>query len=272
METGDKITQLENEIKVLKNEVQAVLLDIRENVLNAENPFSSPKAAATSHQTIIDHQVQTNAPQPVSEPKSTHATNACARSAPAAAPAPTPPVQEQKPVSATHPEETHAHETGETDHKTNVRKPAKTTETEHKNNGKKTIETTSEDIGQTEPFEEQFEMEPPRFEIGKNRSPKGQPDLVAYAGLACWVEDSTRRLGKERTQALLEISETAGLLPPDVREILTKLTTIKSTEHSYKPTARDYFDSLVKIAAIFGNKSDYNAALLLILAQGDVHG
>ena len=69
METGDKITQLENEIKVLKNEVQAVLLDIRENVLNAENPFSSPKAAATSHQTIIDHQVQTNAPQPVSEPE-----------------------------------------------------------------------------------------------------------------------------------------------------------------------------------------------------------
>ena len=44
METSDKITQLENEIKVLKNEVQAVLLDIRENVLNAENPFTAQRS------------------------------------------------------------------------------------------------------------------------------------------------------------------------------------------------------------------------------------
>ena len=273
LETSDKITQLENEIKVLKNEVQAVLLDIRENVLNAENPFSTPKPAVTSHQTIIDHQSQMNTPQPVTEAKSTPTPAPAPAPAPAVPPvsSPAPPVQEQKPITV-HPDETHAHEAGETDRKNNVRKPAKTCETEPKNNKKKTAETTCEDISQTEPFEEQFEIEPPRFEISKSRSPKGQPDLVAYAGLACWVEDSTRRLGKERTQALLEISETAGLLPPDVREILTKLTTIKSTEHSYKPTARDYFDSLVKIAALFGNNSNYNAALLLVLAQGDVHG
>jgi len=68
------------------------------------------------------------------------------------------------------------------------------------------------------------------------------------------------------------ISQPAPVITPDVKEILNRLTTIKSTEHSYKPTARDYFDSLVKIAALFGNNSDYNAALLLVLAQGDVHG
>jgi hypothetical protein len=101
VETSDKITQLENEIKVLKNEVQAVLLDIRENVLNAENPFSTPKPAVTSHQTIIDHQSQMNTPQPVTEAKSTP-TPAPAPAVPPV-PAPAPPVQEQKPITV-HPD------------------------------------------------------------------------------------------------------------------------------------------------------------------------
>ena len=257
METSDKITQLENEIKVLKNEVQAVLLDIRENVLNAENPFT-PKPAAANTQVIIDRQVLTNVPQPVSEMKS----------APAPAPEPMPPVQEPQPVNTIHNNEIPANETQETGHKSNGKKPAEAYETDHKSNGRKASDTFQEDSPQTEGFETEL----PRFEFGDSQSHKGQPNLDAYASLACWVEDSTRRLGRERTQALLEISEVAGFLPPDVKTILTKLTNIKSTEHAYKPTARDYFDSLVKIAALFGNNSDYNAALLLVLAQGDVHG
>ena len=74
METSEKITQLENEIKVLKNEVQAVLLDIRENVLNAENPFTAQKPIVTS-QVVIDRQVQSSAPPlAVSETKPAQAT------------------------------------------------------------------------------------------------------------------------------------------------------------------------------------------------------
>ena len=142
------------------------------------------------------------------------------------------------------------------------------TEMEHKHNGKRYAETAHED---TNPMED-FEMERPRFELCASRTTKGQPDLVAYAGLACWVEDATKRLGKERTQAILEISEVAGFLPPEMKVILTKLTTIKSNDNTYKPSVRDYFDSLAKIAALFGNNSDYNAALLLLLAQGDAHG
>ena len=50
MDLNSKVTQLEDEIKVLKKEVQAVLLDLRENMLNRENPFSpqplvAPRAA-----------------------------------------------------------------------------------------------------------------------------------------------------------------------------------------------------------------------------------
>jgi hypothetical protein len=274
LETSDKITQLENEIKVLKNEVQAVLLDIRENVLNAENPFSAQRPTITS-QVVIDHQIQNSTPPPANEPKI------------AAAPAPAPvsavpPAQPEKPAEAEQTREIHARETWEPEHNHNGHnghtggKASEIFEMEdnhnhnhnHNHNGRKPYENDDDDSRDTE----QYENEPPRFEISEGRTDKRQPDLVAYAGLACWVEDSTRRLGKERTQAMLEMSQVAGVLPADVKDVLTKLTCIKSTEHSYKPTARDYFDSLVKLAAVFGNKSDYNAALLLVLAQGDVHG
>jgi hypothetical protein len=256
LETSDKITQLENEIKVLKNEVQAVLLDIRENVLNAENPFTAPKPVTTS-QVVIDRQVQTPAPPPPSETKSV----------------PVLPAQEQKPVNTAPVKEIHASDNNETEHNHNGhngRNAADIFEMEHENNGRKPQNNNHNQADYRET--EQFDIEMPRFENCESRADRRQPDLVAYASLACWVEDSTRRLGKERTQALLEISAVSGFLPPDVKEILTKLTNIKVTEHAYKPSARDYFDSLVKLSAVFGNNNDYNAALLLVLSQGDVHG
>ncbi len=278
METSDKITQLENEIKVLKNEVQAVLLDIRENVLNAENPFNSQRANANNtSQIIIDRQIQTSPPQPAAEVKTAAAPSAtapapapisAAANAPVQAAAQAQPLQEQKTAQTTRQNETHANESYEPEHKGNGRKAMEQTEIEHKHNGKKSTETLREDTN----LMDDYENERPRFELCASRTVKGQPDLAAYAGLACWVEDATKRLGKERTQALLELSEVAGFLPPEVKTILTKLTTIKSNENSYKPNARDYFESLVKIAALFGNNSDYNAALLMVLAQGDARG
>jgi hypothetical protein len=271
VETSDKITQLENEIKVLKNEVQAVLLDIRENVLNAENPFTAQKPVVTS-QVVIDRQVQAPAPAPAPVSESKVAPAPTAAAAPAPAPVPVQPVQEEKPAKSVKAKETNTQDYNEPEHNHNGngRKPADMFEMEHNHNGngRKPQEYNREDYRQPD----QAETDLPRFEICQGRQDRRQPDLVAYASLACWVEDSTRRLGKERTQALLEISEVAGFLPADVKEILARLTNIKSTEHSYKPTARDYFDSLVKLSAVFGNNNDYNAALLLVLAQGDVRG
>ena len=41
MEPNQKIQELEAQIKLLKNEVHETLLDIRENILDRQNPFSS---------------------------------------------------------------------------------------------------------------------------------------------------------------------------------------------------------------------------------------
>jgi hypothetical protein len=52
--SNEKITRLENEIKVLKNEVQAVLLDLRESYLNMENPFNAVAGPAAIQPIVIN--------------------------------------------------------------------------------------------------------------------------------------------------------------------------------------------------------------------------
>jgi len=49
MELQERVVKLEDEVKVLKNEVQTVLLDIRESYLNRENPFSPEVSSPTLH-------------------------------------------------------------------------------------------------------------------------------------------------------------------------------------------------------------------------------
>lgn len=240
METSEKITQLENEIKVLKNEIQAILLDIRENVLASENPFS-PRPAVTNQPVNVE--------RPASEVKP--------ENKPAAPPAP--PAQPEKKVPPL-PE----HKADEAP----VKEPRDIAPLKTEGNGhKKNVEPVVEDLKPVEVMDN----DPPRFEASDN-SVRKQPDLVAYAGLASWVEESTRRLGRDRTQAILDISEAAGCLPPEVKGILRKLTTVKPGEDALKPTAKDYLESLVKIAALSASDKDNNAALLLILSQGDKRG
>jgi hypothetical protein len=227
METTDKIAQLENEIKVLKNEVQAVLLDIRENFLNAENPFYTPKAVATNQQAVIDQNVQTNDHLVEKETKNSLV----------------PPVEEEKPA-------------------------IEAAEIAPKNDNQSDLQVGQEDFQPTE----LSELSTPQIPPCESQSTEKQLDLVTFAGLAGWVEESTRRLGKERTEALLDISEATGCLPLNIKKILVKLVNIKPDDYSCKPTSRDYLDSLVKISALLGNKNDSNSALLLVLSQGEERG
>lgn len=60
METSDRIGHLENDIKILKNEVQAVLLDLRDKYLEADNPFNVAPAPDITIRGPIDLQPARN--------------------------------------------------------------------------------------------------------------------------------------------------------------------------------------------------------------------
>lgn len=238
MEMTEKISQLENEIKVLKNEVQTVLLDIRDNILNAENPFNTNKTD-TKSQPIVVHTVSTQSLDSSSKPNTTATYQ---------------PGNSEKPANVIH---------------TN---PIKPHTNEHLIGNVDNNDNKPEAVHDTLNTTDQQNLPSHCPETRDNCEKKKQPDLIKYAALTSWVEDSTKQIGPERTRVILELSEIAGLLPVDVTNTLIKLTSVKNGERIANLAAKDYFRSLVKIAAISGTNNENNTALLQVLSQGDVDG
>jgi len=238
MEINDKVTQLENEIKVLKNEVQAVLLDIKDNILNSENPFNASKVVTPGQHIIL----QTSTPPRVPNSGETninvnsHLDNVGKTS-------------EGRHANVV---ETHANEYDNREFLHHDKKPGTAA-----NQGDLINKPTA-----------------PTFQpvTNENHEKKQPSNLIKYAALTSWVESSLKQFGPERTRVMLEISEIAGLLPNDVVQILIRLTNIPTDEKTLNLTAKEYFRSLTRIANISGNEDEYNTALLQVLTNGDVDG
>ena len=102
-----------------------------------------------------------------------------------------------------------------------------------------------------------------------------KPDLITIAGLTGWVENSTEKLGRDRTEAVLDISQAMGYVSSEIKPILIKLISLatqSSVERSIR--TRDYIDSLIKLNSLLNKDNREDAALLLLsMVSGEVnHG
>lgn len=225
MDIKDKVAQLEDEIKVLKNEVQAVLLDIRESYLNRENPFN-PDATVP-----IIHQVTEEQPSTEVEPENSL-------------------------------EQSYESELGGDDSELNKDEP------ELEDNQEL---AASEEIAHKEVKRVWRSEEEPlaQSKARRNKNASGEKiDLTTIAGLTQWVGDSVKKLGRERTEAILDISEMVGHVPPDLKKILVGFINRAPDESDGNPTTRDYIATLIQLESLLGmnSKSD-ELALLSILSQ-----
>jgi len=89
--------------------------------------------------------------------------------------------------------------------------------------------------------------------------------------LARWVDKSVRKLGRQRTETILDISEMTGYLQPDLKEIMTKLVNTEGDGKTDSVTAREYLDSLVELTTLLGKNNETETALLSILSEEDDH-
>ena len=224
METNERVTQLENEVKILKNEVQAVLLDLRDKYLEAENPFnqSASPAAPVPQQIIID--------RPPTAPEAR-------------------PTQEQK---TTTPEEVHKNE----------QEPAAVV-----NKKESKPEIAHEEVTRARQVEGDLRHTRPQ----KTHDTDHNINLVTIGGLASWADESVRKLGRQRTETILDVAETMGLLPPDLGRIIAKLINIESDGHTEAMPVRDYLDSLLMLTTLLGKDNRTEEALLAMLPVEDNH-
>jgi hypothetical protein len=239
METDDKkIAQLENEVRVLKKEVQAVLLDLRERYLDAENPFNAPAPpTVTTQQIIVDRQTPVPAAPVNAEPVDTRARKAAVGPETASSPA-----EEMTPEDE--------QDSGEaTD----------------------TKETRPEAPYKGAKITRRLKIEPREAAPPAARDFGQRIDLVTIGGLARWVDKSVRKLGRQRTETILDISEMTGYLQPDLKEIMTKLVNTEGDGKTDSVTAREYLDSLVELTTLLGKNNETETALLSILSEEDDH-
>ena len=198
MDTNDKLSQLENEIEVLKNEVQAVSLALRRNHLKARNQFNGGKPA-TAQQTILNNRIPISVPGLEEKLTVSISNKQSQRNAP-----------ESMGVLA---------------------------------NIKSVPQTAHEEVERArQPVRDSHSTRP----HGTHDSGR-KIDMVNIAELARWVEESTRQLGRERTEAVIDISEIMGYLPLGIKQILDKVTHVKPGDNVANIVALDYLDSLVKV-------------------------
>ncbi len=253
MELNDRVSQLEDEIKLLKNEVQAVLLDLRESYLNLENPFSQSGPPLVAQPVIINQPP----PAPVQE-------------APVAAPPPIPDpkIVEESPIVTDQPpameEPVHRQEepTYESEVASDVAAPKEVVRAWRPMVGPEPPDTGNgiTGTGYTQDGE------------ADHSSPNARMDVATVASLADWTVSAVKHLGVERTRSILDISEMMDHLTPEVKGILEKIVSPVTGEYAGKPTTRDYLASLLELDVILGKESKSELALLSILCQGNDSG
>ena len=269
MELNEKVTQLEDEIKILKNEVQAVLLDLRESYLNLENPVSR-EMAPLPEQHIVVSAPATQQPQPTGNGPHEAGPKGLAGSEPSVADEPTHTPEPAREAASPHTQEP-------------LYKPEPATEQQPRPEpGLKsepepvsgpvfvaTDETAHEEVMRAWRPAKEFEM---KFESGGNGGHNGQIDLATISSLADWVADVVKRLGSERAQSILDISEMVGFLDLELKDVLTRFIYATPGEHEGKVTTRDYLTSLKELDSILGKATKFEIALLSILCQGNDSG
>ncbi len=272
MELNDKVTQLEDEIKILKNEVQAVLLDLRESYLNNENPFNAGANPATSQPIIINNQpgpaqpvppsAMNNVPETIPElnVRDEHPATSSEIKETVSAPALSEPEEEDEGV---------VEELLELKLPVILEEAQETPEIVYKTDMNVSGEIAREEV--IREWRPRIEDAGPFISQKKNNPVNGNIDLDNMAKLAQWIEESVKRLGHERTETVLDIAEMMGHISPELKKILVKFISPLTEENKSKVTTKDYLASLIELATLLGKDNRSEIALLYILCQENEH-
>ena len=238
---AERIAHLERDIKVLKSEVQAVLVDLRDRYLASEDPLNAPSAqAATTQQVLVLQAPAAQAP----------AAQAPAVQAPAA--------NEARPNTELHSDPVEKEGRDKKQEPTGVSEAGRETHPE----------TARGEVIQAQlPEEVPGNIRPRRDHIADR-----DINVISIGGLVNWAEESIKKLGYQKTEAILDVAEMMGLLSPQLKQIMTKLINIDSDGNSQSVSARVFLDSLVKITTLLGKDNQTEAALLSIMSREDGHG
>lgn len=251
MKDEQRIKALEEEVKVLKNEIKMVLLDLREQYLNVQNPFNYGAAPGHGSGQTSSPVIEKESIQPtLEEEKFEGVMETPAGSA----------FLETRSGSG----QKHADLSFQ---------PAYTPPPQPASDSPRLWQGT-ELRDEEEAFErEQLRREMASFPHNKRQErdyyhSEGKLDLVVIAGLTQWIDQATAKLGKERTEILIEMFFAMGRLPEKLKDTLIRMIRVSQHDAQGQPiTASDYLALLAQLENLLADSKQQDKALLSILSM-----
>jgi len=289
-----RVTDVENEIKVLKNEIKAMLLDIREQYLNAENPFAlAAQAGAGGGAPVINiTQGAATGEAPATEPAVLEGDSQPGEEAVAETDL-TPESEEADTKEATGAgdvssspglEPTAEEEDSATGRKRGKKKGSRgapslpslgpTTEEEAESpptGGERDRKGAAGLLPGLGPLEQEADSGKRKqaTQYLRGRANGDGITLLTIAGLSKWVDESTDKIGKDRTEVMVEACHMVGHVSEELKDLLVKLVRLAQVNEPRKTkiTTRDYLGVIAQLDSLLGYGSESEAALLSILAD-----
>jgi archaellum component FlaD/FlaE len=263
---AERIAHLERDIKVLKSEVQAVLVDLRDKYLSAENPLNAPSAPATSQQVIVLQSPAANEAKDKKEEQkiSSEAARDKVEEQKIASEAAKDKAEEQKIASEAAKDKAEEQK---------IASEAAKDKAEEQKIASEAGRGTHPEPARGEVIQAQIPEEVPgNTKQRREHIPDRDINMISIVGMVNWAEESVKKLGYQKTEAILDVAEMMGLLSPQLKQIMTKLINIDNDGNSQSVSARVFLDSLVKITTLLGKDNQTEAALLSIMSREDGHG
>ena len=213
MELNQKVQELEDQLKLVKNEVRETLLDIREHVLKRSNPFTRSELSPREW----EEEVQKTTPE-----------------------------DEEGQVRRITLEDKEAMPKVE---KSGVRG-----------------DETAQRGGQLSPDRGLQPSPTPRF--GQVEGHDGEVHLFTIAALTQWASNATKRIGRERVEAILDVYQMTGRLSGHLKEIALRLTCLgEKGEPERQVTTKDCIVLLIELDSLLGHNARPESALVSILLR-----
>jgi hypothetical protein len=231
VELNQKVKELEDQLKLVKNEVRETLLDIREHVLKLGNPFTRTGISPNEWEGELQQQVAPDVQRTTPEPVEGQVRKITLES-------------EEGQVQKMTPEPEEAMPRAE-------------------KSGAKGSETVQLD-GQISPDRGLYPYPTPRF--GQVEGRNGEVPLFTIAALTQWASKATRRIGQERVEAILDVYQMTGRLSAQLKQVALRLTCLgEGGEPESQVTTKDCIAVLVELDGLLGQDARPESALVSIL-------
>ena len=119
----------------------------------------------------------------------------------------------------------------------------------------------------TDGDEHEDEEEPPQQD--KRSSATADLDLVTLAALVRWVSVTTQALGPRRVEVLLDAYESAGRISPQVRTVIRNFCALSDEDPDGHIPVRDVLSAMVRMEGVVGKSGNGSAHRLMAILLDD---